>query len=62
MANTRSKNKNGKFKRKRKDTHIGTIEKIYGKDYGVRSDMHLDSYLKKNGFGSLAELIKGGQK
>ena len=34
------------FRRKRIDTKIGTIEKQYGKDFGVRSDKELGSYLK----------------
>jgi len=48
--------------KKRSDTHMGTIEKKYGKDYGVRSDMHLKAYLKKNGYSSLSALLKNGKK
>ncbi|MEX0813882.1 MAG: hypothetical protein WD048_16810 [Chitinophagales bacterium] len=62
MSKTRAKTKNGKISKKRKDTHIGTIEKKYGKDYGVRSDMHLETYLKNKGYSSLTELLKGGKK
>ncbi len=50
----------GKIRKKRSDTHIRTIEKKYGKDYGVRSDMHIGTYLNKNGYGSLTELLNGG--
>ena len=34
-----------------------TIEKKYGKDFGVRSDKRLGSYLKDKGYGSLSELL-----
>lgn len=48
------------FRRKRTDTKIGTIEKQYGKDFGVRSDKELGSYLKQKGYGSLSQLLKNG--
>lgn len=37
---------------------MGTIEKKYGKDFGVRSDKKLGNYLKDKGYGSLSELLK----
>jgi hypothetical protein len=46
------------FRRKRTDTKIGTIEKQYGKDFGVRSDKELGTYLKQKGYGSLSQLLK----
>jgi len=46
------------FRQKRSDTKISTIEKKYGKDFGVRSDKTLGSYLKERGFGSLSELLR----
>lgn len=46
------------FRKKRSDTKIGTIEKRYGKDFGVRSDKELGSYLKEKGYKSLSELLK----
>lgn len=36
---------------------MGTIEKKYGKDFGVRSDKKLGNYLKDKGYGSLSELL-----
>jgi hypothetical protein len=45
------------IRRKRTDTKIGTIERKYGKDLGVRSDMKLGSFLKKKGYKSLSELL-----
>ncbi len=48
----------GSFRAKRKDTKIKTIEKKYGVDLGVRSDMHLGTYLKKNGYSSLSKMLE----
>lgn len=46
-----------KFRKKRSDTKIGTIEKKYGKDFGVRSDKKLGNYLKEKGYSSLSQLL-----
>jgi len=46
------------FRQKRADTRIGNIEKTYGKDFNVRSDMQLGTYLKKAGYPSLSKLLK----
>jgi len=43
---------------KRSDTLIKSIEKTYGKDFGVRSDKKLGNFLKEKGYGSLYELLK----
>ena len=59
MKGERSRNSNGQLRDKRDDTHMGTIEKQYGKDFGVRSDMELGTYLKNNGIDSLNDLING---
>jgi hypothetical protein len=48
------------FQKKRSDTKVGTIEKTYGKDFGVRSDKKLGTYLKEKGFNSLSQLLKNG--
>lgn len=42
---------------KRDDTHMGTIEKQYNRDFGVRSDKELGNYLKENNIASLNDLI-----
>lgn len=44
-------------RKKRSDTRIGTVEKKYGVDLNVRSDMKLSSYLKRVGLPSLSKLI-----
>lgn len=60
MRGYRSRNKtDGRMRRKRSDTHVGSIEEQYGKDFGVRSDMHLDTLLKKEGADSLSDLLDG---
>ena len=46
------------IRKKRVDTKINTIEKKYGKDFGVRSDMKLGTYLKKSGYSSLSQILK----
>ena len=38
---------------------MGTIEKQYDRDFGVRSDMQLGTYLKQNEVDSLNDLITG---
>jgi hypothetical protein len=59
MRGYRSRDLNGQLRDKRDDTHMGTIEEKYGKDLGVRSDMHLGEYLKQKGIKSLNDLITG---
>lgn len=59
MKNTkRSRTKSETYTQKRGDTKIGTIEKKYGVDLGVRSDMTLRKYLKEKGYTSLANMLK----
>lgn len=48
------------IRKKRVDTKMQTIEKTYGKDFGVRSDMKLGSYLRKAGYPSLGKLLQNG--
>jgi len=57
MRGYRSRNENGLLRDKRDDTHVGTIEKQYDIDLGVRSDMHLGTYLKEHKIKSLNDLI-----
>lgn len=58
MRGIRCRNENGPLRQKRGDTHVGTIEKIYGVDLNVRSDMHLNTLLQREGVQSLHELIE----
>ncbi len=58
MRGDRSRNKTGDLREKRGDTHMGTIEKQYGRDFGVRSDKQLDNFLSENKLDSLNDLIQ----
>lgn len=57
MKGIRSRNLNGQLRDKRDDTHMGTIEKKYGIDLDVRSDMELGTFLKEKNIKSLNDLI-----
>ena len=57
MRGIRSRDENGQLRDKRDDTHMGTVEQQYGRDFGVRSDMQLGHFLEQKGIGSLHELI-----
>jgi hypothetical protein len=57
MKGQRGRNEDGQLRQKRSDTHIGTIEKQYGIDLGVRSDMNLGTYLEQHNISSLNDLI-----
>jgi hypothetical protein len=54
----RSRNKNGRFRQKRADTHLGTLEKQYGEISDRRSDCHLGTIRTATGK-SLTQLVKG---
>jgi len=58
MRGNRSRNNDGRLRDKRDDTLIRTIEKEYNIDLGVRGDMHLGNYLRREGIKSLNDLIK----
>ncbi len=60
MRGNRSRNvSTGRLRDKRNDTHMGTIERIYGRDFNVRSNMHLGTYLRQHGIASVNDLING---
>ena len=56
------KSQQSQFRQKRGDTKIGTVEKQYGRDFGVRSDKKLGNYLKEQGYKSLSGLLKEDAK
>ena len=57
MKGDRSRTESGPLRRKRSDTHVGTIEQRYGRDFGVRSDMELGTLLNREGKDSLNDLL-----
>jgi len=54
----KSKTVFGQFRTIRKDTKVATIEKRYGVDLGVRSDMKLGNYLEQKGYPSLSSMLR----
>jgi hypothetical protein len=61
MKGPRSRNEDGELRQKRGDTHVGTIEEQYGVNFGVRSDMKLETLRERLGAVSIEDLIdKGG--
>ena len=61
MRGDRSRNQDGQLREKRDDTHMGTIERQYDRDFGVRDDMQLGNFLKREGVNSLNDLIQGNR-
>lgn len=49
-------------RKKREDTKMGTVEKKYDVDFGVRSDKKLGNYLKERGFPSLSKLLDASSR
>ena len=58
MSGERARTDEGTLRRKRSDTHAGTIEDMYGIDLGVRADKELRNILKDEGVDSLSELLR----
>ena len=54
----RDRNNDGQYRQKRGDTHVGSIEKKYKVDFGVRSDMHLDTLRQQTGARSIEDLLR----
>lgn len=54
----RARDKDGEIDRKHGNTHMDKIEKKYHKDFGVRGDMHLSTFLEENGYDSLTQALK----
>jgi hypothetical protein len=58
MTADRSRTSKGTYRQVRQDTKIGTIEKKYGVDLGVRSDKKLGTYLKEKGYPSMSSMLR----
>lgn len=60
MNGYRSRNEgSGRLRDTRDDKHVGTLEKQYKIDLGVRSDMHVGTLLKKLEVKSVNDLLHG---
>lgn len=44
-------------RKKRSDAKIGSVEKQYGTDFEVRSDIELGRFLRENGYPSLSKAL-----
>ena len=58
MHGNRSRTKSGPLRDTRDDKHVGTLEKQYNRDFGVRSDMQVGTLLDKTGKASVNDLIQ----
>ena len=62
MRGNRSRDDDGELRRKRGDTHIGSIEREYDVDLGVPSDMHLETYREQTGLESVKDIVDQARK
>ncbi|MFA5203330.1 MAG: hypothetical protein WC708_02900 [Lentisphaeria bacterium] len=58
MRGYRSRNADGLLRDTRDDKHVGTLEKQYDRDFGVRNDMHVGTLLERTGKKSVNDLIQ----
>jgi hypothetical protein len=58
MHANRTRDEDGQLRQKRGDTHVGNIEREYDVDFGVRSDMRLDTLRNQTGLTSTQELVR----
>lgn len=58
MRGYRPRNENGRLRDTRDDKKVGTLEKQYKRDFGVRNDMQVGTLLKKTGIESVNDLMK----
>lgn len=62
MNGQRGRNNDGELRKKRSDTNVGTIEKQYGVNFEVRSDMSLGTLLERQKANSLNDLLHKNKK
>ncbi len=58
MRGDRARDEDGELRRTRGDKHAGTLEEQYGRDFGVRSDMHVETLLEETGMSSVTQLLR----
>jgi hypothetical protein len=58
MRGDRSRDEDGQLRRTRGDKHVGTLEEQYDRDFGVRSDMHVETLLGIAGVPSVKQLLQ----
>ena len=62
MHTDRTRDDDGELRRKRGDTLVGNLEREYGVDFGVRSDMRLDTLGEQTGLNSIDELVRQARR
>ncbi len=62
MHTDRTRDDNGELRQKRGDTLVGNIEREYGVDFGVRSDMRLDTLRDQTGLTSIDDLLRNARR
>jgi len=58
MHTDRTRNEGGELRQKRGDTLVGHLEREYDVDFGVRSDMRLDTLRQQTGLTSIEDLLR----
>jgi hypothetical protein len=58
MHTNRTRDEDGELRQKRGDTKVGNIEREYDVDFGVRSDMRLDTLRQQTGLTSIQDLLR----
>jgi hypothetical protein len=61
MRGHRARNQGGQLRGTRDDKRVDTIEKQYGRDFGVRGDMHLGTLLARLGYDSVHALLQSDE-
>ena len=62
MTGQRARNITGELRKKRGDTLVETIEEMYHVDFGVRSDMKLETLREEFSEDEIAELIRKARR
>jgi len=62
MHTDRTRDNDGELRQKRGDTLVGSIEREYGVDFGVRSDMRLDTLRAQTGLTSIDDLLRHARR
>ncbi|MNC50745.1 hypothetical protein D3C75_1000070 [compost metagenome] len=57
----RSRNENGRYRQKRGEALAGNLEKKYGSDFGVRSEVKLETLKRQDDSSSIIQLPKEQQ-
>ena len=62
MAKSVKVKKSAKTLEKQALLHLETIREKYGEDYGVKHDIQIEKYLRKHGYGAIADFLENGKR